>query len=158
MKKAFKLIVALVLTQLAGVIGGFFTKMSVDTWYQALAKPFFTPPAWLFAPVWISLYLAMGIAFFLVWDSSFKKAAKKKALSLFLLQLIFNAAWPGVFFGMRNLGLSFVVIIILWTLVLLTIKEFYRLIKVTVYFLLPYFIWVSFATLLNLSILILNKH
>lgn len=156
MVKILKLIISITFIQIAGLIGGIFTKMSVDTWYQTLNKPFFNPPAWLFSPVWITLYFIMGISFFLVWDSSLEKNRKKKALGFFLFQLIFNVAWSAVFFGLQNILLSFIVIIILWLLILLTIKEFYRGVKFAAYLFIPYFIWVSFAILLNLSILVLN--
>jgi translocator protein len=156
MVKIVKLIISIFLCQSAGFIGSIFTRTSVETWYLTLNKPFFTPPSWLFAPVWIGLYSLMGIALFIIWNKDLDNKLKNRALSVFLLQLLFNAAWPIVFFGIKNIALSVIVIILLWLLILATILIFYRVSKTASLLLIPYILWVSFAALLNLAILILN--
>jgi tryptophan-rich sensory protein len=156
MLKTIKLIISIFICQLAGFIGSFFTRVSVDTWYKNLTKPFFNPPNWVFSPVWITLYFLMGVSFFLIWTKDLYMSKKKKALSIFLIQLIFNTIWSMVFFGLKNIYLSVVVIIALWFLILFTILEFYKISKVSAFLLVPYILWVSFAGILNASILLLN--
>lgn len=152
-KNWLKLVIALALPQLAGFLGSIFTSAKIPTWYASLAKPFFSPPNWLFGPVWITLYLLMGISLYLVWV---KKAEKKKALWLFGVQLALNAVWSPVFFGMQNIMLAFVVIVFLWLAIILTIIYFYKVSKKAAYLMLPYIIWVSFAAVLNLALWLLN--
>ncbi|MGD9129590.1 MAG: tryptophan-rich sensory protein [Candidatus Woesebacteria bacterium] len=158
MKKIYwqKLIIALLLPQLAGLLASFFTSSSVRTWYFDLNKPFFNPPDWIFAPVWISLYLMMGLAFYLVWQGKSKKKFLKKAKIIFLLQLFFNFLWSIIFFGLQLPGLAFLEIILLWFLIVLTIRRFFLLNKSASYLLIPYLLWVSFASILNLAIVLLN--
>lgn len=152
-----KLILSVFVCQLAGFIGSLFTRSSLTTWYQTLKKPFFMPPGWLFSPVWITLYLIMGISLFLVWNKKTDKAnLKKTALLFFLLQLIFNNAWPAVFFGMQNIALGVIVILALWLLILITTIKFYQLSKIAGILFVPYLFWVAFATALNIAILVLN--
>lgn len=156
MKKFFKLIISIIICQLAGIIGSFFTVKSVSTWYLTLNKPSFTPPSWLFAPAWISLYFLMGIALFLIWSSSDSLKKRRPAFILFGLQLILNAFWSVAFFGLQSPLLGLIVIIILWIFILLTIIGFFKISKLAGWLLIPYILWVSFATALNLAILILN--
>lgn len=152
-----KLIASIFVCQLAGFIGSLFTRPSLATWYQTLEKPFFMPPEWLFSPVWITLYLIMGISLFLVWNKKRDETnLKKTALLFFLVQLIFNIAWPVVFFGMQNIGLGVIVILILWLLILITTIKFYQLLKIAAILLVPYLLWVTFATVLNIAMLVLN--
>ena len=157
MRRFFKLIIAIIICQSAGLIGGFFTKSSVDTWYKLLAKPSFTPPSWVFAPVWIALYITMGISLFLVWDKGWNKPQVRIALAIFLLQLIINSVWSIAFFGMRNILLSVIIIILLWFAIVWTIVKFYKISKKASFILIPYLCWVSFAAILNVSILLLNS-
>lgn len=144
-----KLIIALVLPQLAGVIGSLFTLTAIDSWYQGLVKPLWSPPNWIFGPVWLSLYLMMGVSWFLAW----KKGAPK---ALFLIHLAFNSLWSVLFFGFKQPGLALVEIVILWLLIVAVMRQFYKFNRWSVYLLLPYFLWVSFATFLNFSIYRLN--
>jgi tryptophan-rich sensory protein len=136
-------------------IGSYFTSSSVDSWYPSLIKPSWRPPNWLFAPVWTALYLSMAISAWLVWrQSGYKKAAS--ALTFFLLQLILNAAWSGLFFGLRQPFVAFLEIILLWLAILVTIRLFFRLRPVAAWMMVPYLLWVTFAAVLNLSIWWLN--
>ena len=133
----------------AGVLGSFFTFSAIPIWYATLNKPSFSPPNWVFGPVWTVLYILMGISLYLVWT-------KKKVPSVFWVQLVLNAAWSIIFFGMKNPVLSLVDIVALWIAIILTIKSFYPISKTAFYLLIPYLLWVSFATILNLSIVLLN--
>ena len=133
----------------AGVVGSFFTVSSIPTWYAILNKPFFSPPNWVFGPVWTILYILMGISLYLIWQ-------KREIPAIFWVQLILNTAWSIIFFGMRNPTLAFIDILILWVSILLTIKVFSKINKLAGRLLIPYLVWVSFATILNLGILILN--
>ena len=156
MRRVFKLIASIVLCQLTGIVGSFFTRSSVDTWYKILQKPFFTPPSWVFAPVWIILYIAMGFSLFLIWDRGLDKPQVRNALNLFLLQLIINGSWPIAFFGMQNILLSVFIIIVLWIAIFWTIMKFYKISKLAALILMPYIFWVGFAAILNIAILFLN--
>jgi len=150
MRNFIKLVISLAVCQLAGGIGSIFTSSSVKTWYLTINKPSFNPPNWVFAPVWIILFLLMGISLFLVWKKG------KKGLPIFFIQLFFNILWSVMFFGLKSPLLGFVVIIVLWILILLTIIKFFRISKTAGWLLIPYILWVSFASILNLAILTLN--
>jgi len=141
----------------AGLIGSLFTFAAIPTWYAALTKPSFSPPNWIFGPVWTTLYILMGIAMYLVWKKGTKKKSVRQALALFLIHLGFNAGWSIVFFGLHSIFGGMVVIIILWGLIVAVIREFYRIDRQAAYFLIPYFVWVSFAGVLNFSLLLLNQ-
>lgn len=149
-----KLFLSLLLPQLSGIIGSFFTFQAIPDWYLKLNKPWFSPPNWIFAPVWLVLYTFMGIALYLNWIK--KSQQSKNNVRLFFIHLFFNNIWTPVFFGMKNFGLALFIILILWFLILIMIRDFYKLNKLSSYLLIPYLLWVTFAALLNLSILILN--
>lgn len=154
-----KLIIALILPQLAGLIGSLATAQAISTWYVSLNQPNFAPPNWLFAPVWILLFILMGIAFYLIWAKTVKKEEKKlqdRAIRLFLIQLVFNTLWSIIFFGQQLLFLAFLEIIMLWILILLTILQFKKLNQLSAYLMIPYLLWVSFAGILNLAFALLN--
>lgn len=151
-----KLLVSIIACQAAGAIGSVFTAPNIPTWYAALEKPFFTPPSWLFAPAWIILYLLMAIAAFLVWRKGLWEEGVKPALFLFLVQLVLNALWSVVFFGLQSPLYGMVVIIALWIAILVTIIKFFRLSAAAGSLMLPYILWVSFASALNISIWVLN--
>ncbi|MBT4824782.1 tryptophan-rich sensory protein [Candidatus Woesearchaeota archaeon] len=150
----FKLILSIVICQLAGIIGSFFTVSSVSTWFLTLNKPFFNPPSWLFGPVWITLYLLMGISLYLIWNSYNKSS--RLAISFFSIQLVLNSLWSILFFGLKNPLLAFIEIIILWIFILLTIIFSHKKSKTSAYLLIPYILWVTFAAILNFSIFYLN--
>lgn len=157
----FKLIISLIIPQLAGGLGSFFTIGSVKDWYPVLVKPALNPPAWIFGPVWTTLFLLMGYALYLVWSSYAKASADKKgvikiALALFGVQMVLNALWSIIFFGLHSPGGALVEIIFLWLAILATIIAFYKISRPAAWLLVPYILWVSFAGYLNYSIWVLN--
>jgi tryptophan-rich sensory protein len=152
-----KLVASIVACECAGLIGSIFTMPAIPTWYEALRKPFFTPPSWLFAPAWVTLYALMGVAAFLVWRKGLNLKEVKSALVVFLIQLILNILWSFVFFGLKSLPGGVVVIVMLWVAILITILRFFRISTVAGGLLIPYIVWVSFAASLNISILALNS-
>jgi benzodiazapine receptor len=123
------------------------------TWYEGLSKPNWTPPNWLFAPVWTILYVAMGVAAWLVWRRSSFTAAP---MQLFLLQLLLNVAWSAVFFRFRSPGWAFIEIVALWCAILLTAITFGRTAPAAGWLMIPYLLWVSYAAALNFAIWRLN--
>jgi len=155
MKNILKLIASVLISQAAGAIGSLFTVQNIPTWYAGLNKPLFNPPNYLFGPVWISLYFIMGIAFYLVWRKS-ETENIKAAVWLFMIQLVLNALWSVIFFGYKNPMLGFMEIIILWVFIVLCIVKFYPISKVAAWLLVPYLLWVSFASVLNFKIWMLN--
>lgn len=138
----------------AGILGSFFTVSSIPTWYATLNKPSFSPPNWIFGPVWTALYILMGISLYLVLVS--KSKVKQKGINSFFIQLGLNAIWSIIFFGMRNPTLALVDIAALWIAIVLTIRAFYKINKLSANLLYPYLVWVSFASILNLMIVLLN--
>ncbi len=127
------------------------------TWYATLNKPFFTPPSWLFGPAWTILYILMAISAYLVFKKGLKKAGVKNALKLFGTQLVLNLVWSPVFFGAHQIFLAFLLILVLWYFIFKTIRAFAKVDKTPSYLLYPYIAWVSFATILNFSVWILNR-
>ena len=152
-----KLLASIVLCQLAGLIGSFATVPSIPTWYESLKKPSFSPPNWIFGPVWTGLYTLMGISLFMVWQRRADHSQSKMALILFFLQLILNTLWSVAFFGLRSPLLGLIDIVLLWIAILLTMISFFGISKAAALLLLPYILWVSFAVLLNFSLWILNS-
>jgi tryptophan-rich sensory protein len=136
-----------------GGLGGWVTAGSVATWFPTLNKPPFNPPAWLFGPVWTTLYVMMGVAAWRVW----RKAGWGTPLNLFAAQLALNCAWSFLFFGLQSPGLALLDIVPLLVLILLTIRAFWPIDRIAGGLLVPYAAWVSFATLLNASIWWLNR-
>lgn len=155
-KNFLKLIIAIVGSEAAGIIGSIFTISSIPTWYAMIAKPEFAPPNWLFGPVWTTLFALMGIAAFLVWKKGTERKDVKVALGIFVLQLVLNTLWSIIFFGLRSPGGAFIEIIFLWLAILWTIVAFHKISKAAAYLLIPYILWVSFAAYLNYAIWILN--
>ena len=155
MKKIWKLVISLLLPFLASAIGGLFTASSVSTWYVELSKPSFNPPSWIFGPVWTLLFILMGISLYLVYTSPSSKI-RTIALILFAVQFVFNVLWSYLFFGINRPDLAFAEIIILLGLIIATTIYFFRVNKISGYLLIPYILWVSFASILNFSIWRLN--
>lgn len=147
---------AIILCELAGIIGSVFTVSSIPDWYATLTKPLLNPPNWIFGPVWTTLYALMGISIFLVWKTGVHKKVVKNAVAVFGLQLGLNALWSIVFFGAQNPGLALINILLLWITILWTIILFSKISRPAMYLLIPYLLWVSFATYLNLAIWLLN--
>lgn len=142
------------LSQAAGLFGTIFTFDAIPTWYADLNKPSFSPPNWLFGPVWTTLYTLMGIAVYLVWRK--RSEASKRAVKVFLLQLALNAAWTPAFFGLQNPLLGLFVIVPLLITIIWTSKLFWKESRLTGILMLPYIAWVSFASVLNFSLWYLN--
>lgn len=155
-KDFFKLIIAVGISELAGIIGSFFTISAIPGWYAGLVKPALSPPNWVFGPIWTTLYALMGIAAFLVWKQGLQKREVKIALIVFGIQLFLNAIWSIIFFGLQNPGWALVDIILLWLVIVWTMVVFYKISKPAAYLLVPYLLWVSFAGYLNYSLWILN--
>ena len=158
MKKIPKVLVLLssfVLAQLAGLIGSVFTIDSISTWYQALLKPSWTPPAWVFGPVWLTLYTLMAISAYLIWEKR-NKAHADLALKIYAMHLAINALWSIVFFGMQDVAMALLIIIVLWFLIVGMMILFYPIRRAAAWLLAPYLIWVSLAISLNVGILALN--
>ena len=148
-------IVSIVACQLAGIIGSFFTASSVKGWYTTIEKSPLNPPSWVFAPVWTILFIMMGISIATIWLSK-DHPLKPKAIKIFILQLILNTLWSIIFFGLANPLLAFIEIIALWFAILFTILTFVKIKKTAGYLLIPYLLWVSFASYLTLSVVLLN--
>jgi benzodiazapine receptor len=152
-----RLIVACTASLSAGLIGSLVVAGSFATWYPTIEKPAFTPPSWVFGPVWTTLYMLMGIAAFLVWQRGLRVPAVRVALVWFLVQLGLNALWTPVFFGLHRVDLALVVILLLCAAIAITIFCFLRISRLAAGLLVPYLLWVSFATVLNASIWHLNR-
>jgi len=152
----FKLAIAIVVAGLAGAIGSVFTVSAIPNWYAGLVKPALNPPSWVFGPAWTTLYALMGIAAFLIWKSGWDKKEVKKALGVFGIQLVLNALWSIIFFGLHSPGWALVDIIALWFAIVWTMVVFYKISKPAAYLLVPYILWVSFVSYLNYSIWMLN--
>src|SRR3989344_1960810 len=127
MYRILKALAFVLVSEAAGIIGSIFTISSIPTWYPTLNKPPFSPPNYLFGPVWTLLYALMGIAAFLVWEKGLKKKEVKKGLTLFFIQLVLNSLWSIIFFGFQNPTLALFEIIILWTFILKTTLVFYKI-------------------------------
>ena len=155
-KKIFRLTVSLLLPQLAGGIGALFTFKAISSWYQFLSKPSFSPPNWLFGPAWTILYILMGISSFLIWQEKEKNEKAGKILKIYFLHLFLNATWSIFFFGLKNILFGFLEIILLWLVIGYLLISFYKIKKIAAVLWLPYFLWVSFAMILNFTILKLN--
>jgi translocator protein len=149
------LIVALALPFAAAAIGSYFTAPAIPGWYAGLEKPFFSPPNWIFGPVWTILYLMMGFSLYLVWV---KEGVKFRGSQLvFYFQLLINAAWSVLFFGLSSTAGALCLLIALWCLVVYCIIEFRKINAKAAWLLVPYILWVSFAGILNFSIWYLNR-
>lgn len=151
------LIGSVAVSQLAGAIGSVFTVKSIPGWYATIAKPSFSPPNWVFGPVWATLYTLMGLAAWLVWRQRGTNPNVRAALVLFAVQLVLNAVWSIIFFGAHAIGWAFVEIVALWIAILLTTVWFFRVSHAAGILMIPYLLWVSFAAVLNFSLWRLNS-
>ena len=152
----FRLILSIIICQMAGIIGSIFTAGSVTSWYPTLVKPSFSPPGFYIGLIWIVLFTLMGISLFLIWRETPSNQSAKMALYFFAAQLIVNVLWSVAFFGMRSPISGLVVIAFLWVLILITIIKFWPINRTAAILLIPYIIWVSIAAYLNYSIWRLN--
>lgn len=154
---AVKLFVSCAVPILVGLAGAFFTTGdSLNNWYSTLNKPPFTPPGWLFGPVWTTLYVLMGISAFLVWRKGLNNKAVRRALVCFVVQLVLNGLWSLLFFGLRSPLLGLIDILLLEFAIILTLICFEEISGWATLLLVPYLGWVTFAAILNLSIYYLN--
>jgi len=151
-----RLVIAVAICQIAAIVGSVFTTPAIPTWYSGLRKPDLAPPNWVFAPVWTVLYLLMGISLFLVWNAGLGKSNVRKSVVIFGVQLALNIFWSYLFFGLRSPLLGLIGIVVLWIMIVLTIVSFFKVSKVATLLLVPYLLWVSFASYLNYAVLILN--
>jgi len=154
MKKGTKLSLSILFPLIIGGISGYFTATNIESWYITLNKPSFNPPNYLFGPVWTTLYILMGISFYLILNSA--KADKNKLIGIYLFQLTLNFLWSFIFFKYHALGIAAIEIVILWLSILSMIIMFYKTNKWAAIINIPYLLWVSFASVLNISIYILN--
>jgi translocator protein len=177
--KAIKFLASIIICELAGAVGAIFTTPSVAAWYKNLNKPSFNPPNWIFAPVWTTLFILMGISLYLVWSKNWNvknelkiknkkpwNSLSKKFLSgswrkaniilIFSLQLVLNVLWSAIFFGAHSPAVAFFELLMLWFAIIFTIVNFYRVSKTAALLLLPYILWVSFAGVLNYFLWVLN--
>ena len=152
----FKLVASLILTLGVGAIAGIFTSSAVTGWYATLHKPSFNPPDWLFGPVWTVLYIIMGISLFMIWNLEPSKE-RNIALLLFMVQLIVNFCWSFIFFHFKLIGPALIDIIILWISLVVMLILIYMIKPLAAYINIPYFLWVSFASVLNGAYYFLNR-
>ncbi len=150
-----KIIVCIILCLGLGSASGLLAGSATTEWYNSLVKPAFQPPPWVFGPAWTLLYTLMGIALARVWNAA-DSPARSQALVIFAVQFLLNLLWSPVFFAMENPKAALVVIILMWGTILATIRAFGKIDKTAAYLLVPYLLWVSFASLLNASIVYLN--
>ena len=155
-KKFTKLIFLIVICNGLGSLGTLVTRGNLTGWYSQLSKPEFNPPNWIFAPVWSLLFTLMAIALYLLLENRKNKEFIRPALYLFCVQFIFNIAWTFLFFGLKNPALAFIDIILLLLFITLTLLQFEKTNRLAAYLLLPYLFWVSFASVLNFSIWMIN--
>jgi translocator protein len=164
-KDSLRLGISIAVPLMAGVIGSIFTSESVATWYQTIEKPSFSPPDWLFGPVWTTLYVMMGVSLFLVWRATStttltKDRRSSRRIAAFIAfgsQLILNVLWSFIFFGLRSPQLTFAEIVILLISIVVTIVIFYKISRIAAVLMIPYAVWVAFASFLNLQIWLLNS-
>lgn len=145
----FWIAVCLIISSLSGWI----TSHHVDTWYPHINKPSFNPPAWVFAPVWITLYVMIGLSGALLW---LQRTSHPFPFMMYIVQLVFNFAWSFIFFGAHQIGWALIDIIALWITLAITVLTSYKASQSAFWLLIPYFLWVSFATILNASLWYLN--
>jgi benzodiazapine receptor len=140
---------------LVGAIAGMFTSKAIPEWYASLNQPSFSPPNWVFGPVWTALYILMGISLFFILRLP-PDAARRRAIWIYCIQLFLNFCWSFLFFFFKNMGLALVEIILLWITIVLMLLYFYKLKPLSAYLNIPYLLWVSFATALNGAYYLLN--
>lgn len=152
-----KIILSIVIVEALGGLGAAITSDQIPGWYASLQKPPGTPPNWVFGPVWISLYAMMGAAFAIIWHKADSGSAKRTGMIWFGVQLILNLAWTPVFFGMHQMMAALLVIVCLLIAIVVTIGKFHRLNRIASALLIPYLVWVSYATYLNGGYWFLNR-
>jgi len=153
-----KLVISCAVPFLIGLMGSLFTTAdTLGNWYADLDKPFFNPPNWIFGPVWATLYIMMGISAYLVWQKDINSKAVRIVLVCFIVQLFLNAIWTPLFFGLHSPLLGLIDIVLLLNAIIVTVFAFFQISRPSALLLIPYLAWVSFATILNASIYLLNR-
>lgn len=155
--RLFPFIISLLITLAIGIAASLFTRPEIAGWYMHLHKPSFTPPSWLFAPVWTSIYIMIAIAAYLVWQRRDGSPLYRKTAWVYSIQLLLNFSWSIIFFGTHQIAGGLGVIIALWIMIVINIYFFRKFSVLAGWLLVPYLLWVSFATALNLAIYLLNK-
>ena len=150
--KYLSLFILLLVTFIAPVIGSYVTSVFKEPWYSEIIQPSFNPPSWVFPPVWSTLYVMMSIAIWRVWIAFFNS----RILKLYFFHLFFNCIWSIIFFGFHQIGLALINIIVILFFIIILMKEYLKIDKLSFYLMIPYFLWSSFALVLNASILFLN--
>ena len=156
MSSFWKLIIAVGICEATGILSAFISQTANNAWFDALNKPSWNPPAYLFAPVWTTLYLLMGIALWLVWKSNSPESQKKFAIFIFAIQLFFNFWWSILFFRIHSPAIALVDILLMVITIILSIFSFAATSRTAAWLLVPYLAWVSFATFLNYTIWSIN--
>ena len=150
--KYLSLLILLLVTFIAPVIGSYVTSVFKEPWYSEIIQPSFNPPSWVFPPVWSTLYVMMSIAIWRVWTIFFNS----RILKLYFFHLFFNCIWSIIFFGFHQIGLALINVIVILFFIIILMKEYLKIDKLSFYLMIPYFLWSSFALVLNASILFLN--
>ena len=150
--KYLSLLILLLVTFIAPVIGSYVTSVFKEPWYSEIIQPSFNPPSWVFPPVWSTLYVMMSIAIWRVWTTFFNS----RILKLYFFHLFFNSTWSIIFFGFHQIGLALINVIIILFFIIILMKEYLKIDKLSFYLMIPYFLWSSFALVLNASIFFLN--
>ena len=150
--KYLSLFLLILITFTASAIGSFITTSFKEPWYSEIILPSFNPPSWVFAPVWTTLYIMMSIAIWRIWINSFDL----KLLKFYLIHLFFNGTWSIIFFGFHQIGLALINLVVIVIFIILLMKKYFIRDKVSFYLMTPYFLWSSYALILNSAIFILN--
>ena len=150
--KYLSLVIILLVTFIAPMIGSYATATFKEPWYSEIILPSFNPPSWVFAPVWTTLYLLMSIAIWKIWKNSFNT----RILKIYFIHLFFNSTWSIVFFGFHLIGLALVNLIIILLFIIFLMKEYLMIDKISFYLMTPYLAWSGYALILNSSIFLLN--
>lgn len=153
----FPYLISLLIVLFIGFVASLVTRPEIAGWYSTLKKPSFNPPPWLFAPVWTIIYIMIATAAYLVWKHHSRKPVYIIARLVYFIQLILNFSWSITFFGMHQIATAMIVIILLWSSILVNINWFNKFNRVAAWLLIPYLLWVSFASVLNVSIYFLNR-
>ena len=150
--KYLSLTLILIITFVAPVIGGYATSVYKEPWYSQIILPSFNPPSWVFAPVWSSLYIMMSLAIWKVWINTLDS----KLLKIYFIHIVFNSTWTVIFFGFHQIGLALLNLIIILVFIIILMKEYFNKDKISFYLMIPYFLWSSYAFVLNGTIFFLN--
>jgi len=157
-----KSIISVIVISTLGFISGYLTSTGISDWYQEIEKPPFNPPNWIFGPAWTLIYILMGLSFARIWQVVAKnrypivRRFARRGLWIFVIHFVFNLAWTPVFFALHSPGWAAVIIFILLAFIAILVRHFFRVDRIAAFLLIPYLIWVTFASILNLSIYVLN--